>query len=162
MWVRIFAALIAALLLFRPGIAGAQPTPSVQKSDGERAIIYVYRATSIIGIANFDVSFLHVDGRRLTRISMGGYIPIPVSPGQHKLITTQSLFGSDTGKIRGQAIVTVPAGATVYLRYSEGYKSFVPIILPGAAFVVSSHYYRFERVPGPAAKGAMASMARLR
>ena len=92
---------------------------------------------------------------------MGGYIPITVSPGQHKLMTTQSLLGSDTGKIRGQATVMVPAGATMYLRYSEGYNSFVPIVLPGAAFVVSSHYYRFERMAASVAKNEMAGMARV-
>jgi hypothetical protein len=155
------AVFTVALLLVGPRLASAQPVPSTQKSVGETAVIYVYRETSIIGIANFDVSFLHVDGRRVTRISMGSYIPITVSPGQHKLITTQSLFGSDTGKIRGQATVSVPAGATVYLRYSEGYNSFVPVVVPGFVAVLSSHYYRFERVPGPEAKSAMAGMSRL-
>ena len=161
MRVRVVAAVTVAVLLFGLQLTNAQPVGSAQKSPGEKALIYVYRETSIIGIANFDVSFLHVDGRRVTRISMGGYIPITVSPGQHKLMTTQSLFGSDTGKIRGQATVMVPAGATMYLRYSEGYKSFVPIVLPGAAFVVSSHYYRFERVTASVAKNEMAGMARL-
>jgi hypothetical protein len=75
MSVRVFAALIVALLLCRPGIACAQPAASAQKSDGEKALIYVYRETSIIGIANFDVSFLNVDGRRLARISMGATFP---------------------------------------------------------------------------------------
>ena len=94
MRVRVVASVTVAVLLFGLQLTNAQPVGSAQKSPGEKALIYVYRETSIIGIANFDVSFLHVDGRRATRISMGGYIPITVSPGQHKLITAQSLLGS--------------------------------------------------------------------
>jgi hypothetical protein len=48
----------------------------------------------------------------------------------------------------------------MYLRYSESYKSFV-VELPGAAFVVSSNYHRFERVAASVAKNQMAAMARL-
>ena len=109
----------------------------------------------------FDVPFLHIDGRQLTRIRMGGYVPIAVSPGQHKLTTTESLFGSDTGKIRGQAIVTVPAGATVYLRYSETFKTFEPVALPKGVYVNSTGNYRFEPVAASEAKSEMSGMTRL-
>jgi hypothetical protein len=161
MRIRVFAALIVALLVVGPRLTFAQQISGTQKPDLAKTFIYVYRETSLIGIANFDVSFLHVDGRRLARISMGGFLPIAVSPGQHTLTTTQSLFGSDTGKLLAQATVTLPPGAIMYLRYSEGYKSFVPVVVPGFVAVLSSHYYRFERVPGPEAKSAMAGMSRL-
>ena len=93
-----------------------------------------------------DVPFIHLDGRRLTRIRIGGHLSVSVSPGQHKLTTTESLFGSDTGRIRGQAVFSVPAGTTLYLRYTEGFKTIAPIVLPKGAFLVSSGNYRFEAV----------------
>ena len=161
MRISVFAVLIVALLLVGPKLTSAQPVSGIQQQNQPKTLIYVYRETSLIGIANFDVSFLHVDGRRLTRISMGGFIPIAVSPGQHTLTTTQSLFGSDTGKLRAKATVTVPPGAIMYLRYSEGYKSFLPVVVPGFVAVLSSHYYRFERVPRSEAQSAMAGMSRL-
>jgi hypothetical protein len=100
MRVRVVAAASVTVAVLLLGLrTNAQPVPSAQKSDGEKALIYVYRETSIIGIANFDVSFLHVDGHRVTRVR-GGYVPLMVSPGQHKLITKQSLwqrYGQDSG-----------------------------------------------------------------
>jgi hypothetical protein len=88
-----------------------------------------------------------LDGQRLTRIRIGGQLVIPISPGRHKLTTTESLLGSDTGRVRGETTFTAPAGSTLYLRYTEGFKTFVPIVLPGGAFVESSGSYRFEPVP---------------
>ncbi|MET0651817.1 MAG: DUF2846 domain-containing protein [Hyphomicrobiaceae bacterium] len=157
-----FAVLLAAaLLLVSFGAAVAQSTTDTSKAAQEKALIYVYRETSLIGIANLDVPFLHIDGRRLTRIRMGGFIPISVSPGQHKLTTTESLLGSDTGKVRGQATVTVPAGATVYLRYSESFKSITPIVLPAGVVVHSTGSFRFDPVTASTANSAMSGMSRL-
>jgi hypothetical protein len=161
MRVKTATGIFVALLLVGIGAALAQSAPQASETDRAKALIYVYRETSLIGIANFDVPFLHIDGRQLTRIRMGGYVPITVSPGQHKLTTTESLFGSDTGKIRGQAIVTVPAGATVYLRYSETFKTFVPVALPKGVYVNSTGNYRFEPVAPSEAKSEMSGMARL-
>lgn len=161
MRVNIAAAISVALLFMGFAVAFAQSPPPTKEPDQARALIYVYRQTSLIGIANFDVPFLHINGRQLGRISMGGYIPITVSPGQHKVTTTESLFGGDTGKVRGQAIVTVPAGATVYLRYSETFKTFEPIVLPKGVFVNSTGNYRFEPVAASTAKSEMSGMSRL-
>ena len=134
----------------------AQSKAIEKKGEGAGTSIYVYREKTIIGIANImDVPFLHIDGRLLERIKMGGYIPIALSPGQHKLTTTESFFTNDTGKVRGQATVTVPAGTTIYLRYSETFKSISPIVLPSGVYVNSTGNYHFELVAEPTAKREM-------
>lgn len=137
------AATLTAFLLLVLEASGQQ----VGKPNNQSVRLYIYRPNTIIGIGNFDVPFLHLDGKRLTRIRIGGHLSVSVSPGKHKLTTTESLFGSDTGKIRGQAIVAAPPGSTLYLRYTEGFGSFVPIPLPQGVLVVSSGQFRFEAVP---------------
>jgi len=126
--------------------ASAQDQPAQTKPGGNSTRIYVYRPFTMIGIANFDVPFIHLDGRRLTRIRIGGYLVVPISPGRHKLTTTESLLGGDTGRVRGETTFTAPAGSTLYFRYTEGFKTFVPIVLPHGAFVESSGSFRFEPV----------------
>jgi hypothetical protein len=142
--------LVAALLalsLAGCGATGTQFKPELNKPDGNRALLYVYRPDTIVGVGNADVPFIHLDGQRLTRIRIGGYLAIPVSTGRHKLITTESLLGKDTGRGRGETTFTAPAGSTVYLRYTEGFKRVTPIALPAGIFVESTGEYRFEYVP---------------
>ena len=144
---RLVAGVVAFLVVSGCGASGQSFRAQGAKPARDQALLYVYRPSTVVGIANADVPFLHLDGRRLGRIRIGGYLRIPVSPGRHKLTTTESLLGNDTGKIRGAAAVTAPAGSTLYLRYTEGFSSFVPIPLPHGALVVSSGKYRFEAVP---------------
>jgi hypothetical protein len=68
-----------------------------------------------------------------------------------------SLLGSDTGKVRGEATVAAPVGATIYLRYTEGFKTIVPIPLPVGVVVVSSSNYVFEFVPETEALAELAN-----
>jgi len=117
----------------------------------------VYRPFTLIGIANIDVPFIHLDGQRLTRIRIGGHLVVPVSAGRHKLTTTESLLGSDTGRVRGETTFAIPAGSTLYLRYTEGFRTGVPIVLPGGAFLQSSGIYRFEPVPKSEALAELAN-----
>ena len=124
----------------------AQDQPAQPKPGGNSTQIYVYRPFTVLGIANLDVPFIHLDGRLLTRIRIGGHLVVSVPPGKHKLTTTESLLGSDTGRVRGETTFTVPSGATLYFRYTEGFKTFVPIVLPHGAFVESSGSFRFEPV----------------
>ena len=142
-----FAAASIVLFLFGCGASGPQFKPESIRPDRTGALLYVYRPNTILGIGNADVAFIHLDGRRLTRMRIGGYLALRVSPGRHKLTTTESLLGADTGRVRGETTVTAPAGATVYLRYTEGFKAFVPIVLPVGVIVLSQGDYRFEAVP---------------
>lgn len=141
------AAAAIALLLSGCGASGEQFKLGAIKPPPGRALLYVYRPGTIVGIGNADVAFLHLDGKRLARIRIGGYLAVPISPGQHKVKTTESLLGSDTGKIRAETTFSAQAGSTVYLRYTEGFSSFVPIMLPKTTVVLSSMYFRFEPVP---------------
>jgi hypothetical protein len=144
---RILVLILVALLV---GCVASGPDfqPESKKPEGGRARLYVYRSHTIIGIANADVPIIHLDGQRLTRIRIGGYLVVPISVGQHKLTTTQSLLGNDTGRIRGETTFAASAGQTIYLRYTESFKEFTPILLPkGGAIVESSGDYRFESVP---------------
>ena len=134
-------------LLTGCGASGPEFKSQLAKPDGTHAIVYLYRPNTVIGIINADVPFIHLDGRTLTRIRIGGYMPIRVSPGRHQLTTTESLLGSDTGKVRGETTFTVPAGATIYLRYTESFKSVTPLVLPNVVVIASTGDYRFEAVP---------------
>jgi hypothetical protein len=107
----------------------------------------VYRPNTFVGIGNPDVAFLHLDGRRIARIRIGGYVAVPVSPGQHKVTATKSSGADDAGKALSEKTFSARAGSTVYLRYTEGFSSFVPIILPKTTVILSSMYHRFEAVP---------------
>ena len=161
---KIFATLSCLLAVLAIGAkdtvaqsAGGQRAPVLQE-----ARIVIYRQTSLIGIGNvIDVPFLHVDSKRLGRIRMGGYFSFAVAPGQHKIFTTESFFGGDTGKVRGSATVTVPAGTALYLRYSETFGSITPIPLPIGVIVHSTGVYHFEPVAAATAKSEMSGMNQL-
>jgi len=144
---RRLAAIVAIMLLLCGCVASGPQFKVEAKPDSSRALLYVYRPTTIIGIGNPDVPFIHLDGRRLGRIRIGGYLAVPISPGRHKLTTTESLLGNDTGRIRGDAVVAAPPGSTLYLRYTESIKAIVPIPLPVGVILVSSGNYVFEYVP---------------
>jgi hypothetical protein len=152
---------LAALLMSTPLLSGCVATGAQFKPETSQsangALLYVYRPRTLIGIANPDVPIMHLDGQRLTRIRIGGYLNIPISAGKHKLATTESLLGSDTGRVRGETTFSVRAGSTLYLRYTESFKTFVPIVLPAGVAVVSSGDYRFEYVPETEALAELAN-----
>jgi hypothetical protein len=154
--------MIAVLSLLGCAASSAQDQLGPNKPGGNRTLLYVYRSFTLIGIANFDVPFIHLDGQGLTRIRIGGHLVIPISPGRHKLTTTESLLGSDTGRVRGETTFSAPAGSTLYLRYTESFKTFVPIVLPGGAVVSSSGDYRFEPVPKSEALAELAKTTPLK
>jgi Protein of unknown function (DUF2846) len=154
---RKLAATLAAVLLLSGCGASGQQFKLEAKPDSNRALLYVYRPTTLLGIGNPDVPFIHLDGRRLGRIRIGGYLAIPISPGRHKLTTTESLLGNDTGRIRGNAVVAAPAGSTIYLRYTESIKAIVPIPLPVGVILISQGNYVFEFVPEAEALAELAN-----
>jgi hypothetical protein len=147
MWRLPAVVLAAVLLLAGCGATGEQFKVGAMKPASGRALLYVYRPDTFIGIGNPDVAFLHLDGRRVARIRIGGYVAVPISPGQHKVTTTKASGGEDTGKVLSGKTFSVRAGSTVYLRYTEGFSSFVPIMVGKVATVISSTYQRFETVP---------------
>ena len=155
------ALLVGTPLLFGCVATGAQFKPEPNKPGANGALLYVYRPQTLIGIANLDVPIMHLDGKRLTRIRIGGNLHIPISAGKHTLTTTESLFGSDTGRVRGETTFYVPAGSTLYLRYTESFKTFVPIPLPAGVAVVSSGNYRLEYVPEAEARAEIANTTAL-
>lgn len=139
--------LLVCVLLIACGASGPQfkAAPLANRSLQE-VVLYVYRPDTMIGIINFDVPFIHLDGRVLTRVRIGGYLVERVAPGTHKLTTTESLFGGDTGKVRGETTFKAGAGSTIYLRYTEMFKSITPIFLPNVTVISSTGDYRFELV----------------
>ena len=145
---QVAAIIVSALLL---GGCGMTMGPAFQaganKPERGRALVYVYRNKTFIGIANADVPIMHLDGRRIGRIRISGHLAIPVSPGTHTLTTTESLLGGDTSRVRGQTTFTVAAGSTVYLRYTERIASMTPIITPVVTVIHTTGEYRFEAVP---------------
>jgi hypothetical protein len=151
--------LLAMLALSGCGASGPNFSPGLTKPERGRALLYVYRPDTLIGIGNADVPFLHLDGRRLTRIRIGGHFAVAAAPGRHKLTTTESLLGRDTGKVRGETTFAVSAGSTAYLRYTELYKSIVPIVLPGVVIVHMEGGAAFESV---AEAEALAELAKTR
>ena len=138
------AALLTVLVLGLAGCVAVGPRfqPEAPPSN-DSALIYVYRASTFIGIANPDVPFLKLNGDVVGRMRIGGYIPLKVKAGRHALTTTESLFGSDTNRVRGEATVVVPSGVTLCLRYVESFDKFYPLPVPYGVVVVSSGDYRF-------------------
>jgi hypothetical protein len=145
------------LLLAGCASAGPQLDPAANKPGPAGAMVYVYRPQTLIGIANMDVPIMHLDRRRLTRIRIGGYLAVPVPPGRHTLTTTESLLGSDTGRVRGETTFSVAAGSTLYLRYTESFKSFAAVPVATGAVVESTGNFRFEAVPEAEARAELAS-----
>src|SRR5262245_66510299 len=90
--------LVAAMLfvlLQLPGFEASAQQPTGPSSQAAR--LYVYRPSTIIGIGNLDVPFLHLDGKLLTRIRIGGHLSVSVSPGRHQPRNTELLLGIDRG-----------------------------------------------------------------
>jgi hypothetical protein len=158
---RIAAAVAAVAFLTGCAVSGSDFKPEANKPEVGHGRLYVYRSSTIIGSANADVPIIHLDGRRLTRIRIGGHLVVSVSLGRHKLTTTESLLGSDTGRIRGETNFSVAPGSTIYLRYTEGFKTFTPIILPTGTFVESTGDFRFEAVPEAEAMSELANTKKL-
>jgi hypothetical protein len=150
--------LLVAVVWTLAGCAGTEQA----RFDGKQpppggALLYVYRSHTLIGIANMDVPIIHLDGRALGRIRIGGYFALPIAPGQHRLTTTESLLGSDTGKVRGETRFSIAAGSTLYLRYTESFKTFAAIPVPHVGvFVDSTGDYRFESIPAAEATAEIA------
>jgi uncharacterized protein DUF2846 len=150
------AVVAGTLLLAGCAVTDPQLKAEVRRPPAGGALLYVYRPQTLIGIANMDVPIMHLDKHRLARIRIGGYLAVPVSPGQHTLTTTESLLGSDTGKVRGETRFSVSAGSTLYLRYTESFKSFAAIPNPSGVVVESTGAFRFEVVPEAEARAEIA------
>ena len=86
-------------------------------------MLYVYRPKTIIGIGNPDVSFVHLDGKPLTRLRIGGYLALPLKPGSHEILATTSLLGADTGNVRAKAIVNAPPGGKIFIGGLQGFRA---------------------------------------
>jgi hypothetical protein len=155
---RITIALAAIVTLAACATAdGPQFQPELKKPEAGRARLYVYRPDTIIGMANAYPSIIHLDGRRLAPMRIGGSIMVPVLPGQHKLTTTYARIDGDTGRVLGETTFAAVPGATVYLRYTEGFKNVTATVLPkGGAYFEGAGDYRFEQVPEPEALAELA------
>jgi hypothetical protein len=150
-------ALLALVLLLAGCGASGQPFSTASIAPPKSgAMLYLYRPKTIIGIGNPDVSFVHLDGKPLTRLRIGGYLALPLKPGSHEILATTSLLGADTGNVRAKAVVNVPPAGRIFVRYSEAYKGFVPIILPKVGAVITQMEFRFDEVPESEALGELA------
>jgi hypothetical protein len=151
------AFLALAVLLAGCGASGQPFATASIAPPKSGAVLYIYRAKTIIGIGNPDVSFVHLDGKPLTRLRIGGYLALPLKPGPHEILATTSLLGADTGNVRAKAVVNVPPGGKIFVRYTEAYKGFVPIILPKVGAVITQYEFRFEEVSEGEALGELAN-----
>jgi hypothetical protein len=120
--------------------------------EDSKGLIYVYRPYTFIGSANSDVPFLSVDDVEYGKIRLGGYLPIYLDAGRRTIKTTESSFGSDTNKVRGQLIFNIEAKETLYLKYGEHFKSFDIISYGTGSYVSSSGDFPFEIVNPEVAK----------
>jgi len=151
--------LLVSALITACGASGPQFKP--EATSASDVSLYIYRPDTMVGIINFDVPFIHLNDTLLTRIRIGGYLVKRVAPGKHKLTTTESLFGSDTGKVRGETTFEAGAGSPVYLRYTEQFKKVTPIVLPNVVVISSTGDYRFELVDEETALSELRETERL-
>lgn len=152
---------VACLLTACGSVGPAYKLQPQESSPSDETLVYIYRPKTFVGILNFDVPFVSVDGHRLTRIRIGGYLSIPLKPGRHSIRTTESLFGRDTGNVRGQTDFEVKQGAQIYLRYTEKISNLAPIPVGNNVVVASSGTYRFEAVNEAEAQQDLADTERL-
>jgi|GEM_PF-1120306 len=130
-------------------------------TDETQTQIVIYRPNTFVGSANWDVPLLHLDGKTLTPMRINGYVVLPVDPGEHHLKTTEVLFGSDTGRIRGEIRLGLKQGTKVYLQYAESITSVVPIPSYQSVALVVSGAYSFQPVPPDVALKELAGTNRL-
>ncbi len=114
--------------------------------DDESALIYVYRSPTFIGIINFDVPFIKLNGKTIGNIKIGGYYPLHVKPGRHTITTVESLFGKDTGRVRGKTVIEIGKGEVAYLKYGEYFKDITIIPLPYVIYFSSTGDFKFQYV----------------
>ena len=65
----LIAAVVAFLVVSGCGASGESFRAVGTKPARDQALLFVYRPSTVIGIANADVPFVHLDGRRLGRIA---------------------------------------------------------------------------------------------
>ncbi len=153
----------AAAIIAKPFNAGGAKfaANAIATADENAATIIVYRPDTFVGSANWDVPILHLNGKSLGPIRINGYMILPVQPGDNHIKTTEVLFGSDTGKIRGDIALSMEQGKTLYLKYEESIRSVVPIPAYNGVAVIVSGAYSFQPVPPETALAELEGTRRL-
>ncbi len=102
------------------GCATASGPPFSEASfKASEALIYIYRVPVVTGSANPFVPGVKLDNTPVGPIKIGGYYPLVVAPGEHRLAITNL-----TGKVVAEHVFTLVAGEVKYFEYAQSLTNF--------------------------------------
>lgn len=78
------------------------------------SLVYVYRKAQFYGAGNMLIPRLWVGNEKVGAMKMGGYYPIHLEPGIHKLE-----IKSITGDLIGAQVIEIESGEVKYFEYIE-------------------------------------------
>jgi hypothetical protein len=116
--------LLAILLLGLIGcnVASGPRFKPVSVSDNE-SLLYVYKPYTQAGIAGASNPVLYIDGEKIGRIRINGYLPIKLSSGIHELAIKSSTLGVETGDLYAKREIKLKPGEIRYVRLYTTYDS---------------------------------------
>ena len=121
------------------------PTYSPLAVDSQSAAVYVYRSSTFVGSADWDVPTLYLDGKPMGSIRIDGYIPMSVPAGSHvlRVMKSKTGMGKQTEEV-SRLDISVKPGDVVYVKYFVSMSDFA-LFYPNVA--VSRWTYRLAAVP---------------
>jgi hypothetical protein len=94
------------------------PSYEAHFSPADKATLYVYRSSTIVGIADPDFPTLFINDVEATKLKIGGYMAVSLSPGEYDLRIMKALLGMGPQKdVVGQMKLRLSAGDTAYLKF---------------------------------------------
>ena len=91
------------------------------------SLIYVFRSPTISGFAMSAKPMLVIDGKTTFPIKIGGYLPIHLNPGEHRLVLKRTVFGKVLEQEVASIDFKIDAGETKYFEYAQvttGYERY--------------------------------------
>ena len=107
----------------------ANQTPFRQDSgldDDNSGKLIVYRPRTFYQRGNPDRPFFYIDDQKVGQLGVGSSIRLKLRPGQYRLDMRESILFQPTYVSRSLTL-TVSPGETYYVRYSQEFKSVIPI-----------------------------------
>lgn len=110
--------LCAALSLIGCAMAFGPKFKPEASSRGE-AMVYIYRMPSLSGSMLGATPAVFLDGAHVGTLKNGGYIPLEVSPGKHKITLQSTLFGKARGNVVGNIQFEIAEDETRYFEFMQ-------------------------------------------
>lgn len=112
--------LILLLLLGLSGCAYPKRTDYFTAAVGSpsKAVVYLYRTQTQIDSLNPDIPTFYINGKKIGRLSLGGYYRVEVDPGPLKLTYRDYLLGIPTWMSPLKVEFTAEANKVYFVKFS--------------------------------------------